>query len=69
MSEIDKKIEEILELAEKEDDYLTLQVILLAYQGAKLSNLDVLLAKHVQDYVKDTLLPVTSFSIKQQNKI
>lgn len=68
MNEIDKKIEEIIELAEKDKNYATLQVILYAYQGAKLSNLDALLAKNVQDYVKETLLPVTNFSRKQQNK-
>ncbi len=61
MNEIDKKVEELAKLAEKENDS-SLLIILLAYQGAKLTNCESLFAINVQKYVREVLLPVTSFS-------
>jgi len=54
--EISKKIQELIEIAKIENDSNSL-IVLLALAGSRASGDDVLLAKKVQEFVKDVLLP------------
>jgi hypothetical protein len=55
-SKITKKIENLIELARLEDDANT-QIVLLALAGARKSGDDGMLATHIQQYLKDVLIP------------
>jgi len=54
---ISQKIEELIEIAKKEGDKST-ELILLTLEGAKLYNCDKLLAKKVQEHLKEILTTV-----------
>jgi hypothetical protein len=53
---ITEKIEQLIELAKLEDDTNT-QIILLALSGARASGDDGMLAKHIQKYLIEVLIP------------
>ncbi len=53
---IDNKVEELLALA-KVEGYNNLQILLLGYRGSKAIDQDGLLAAHVQDFIRETLIP------------
>jgi hypothetical protein len=56
MSIIEKKIDELIEIAELENDNNVL-IVLLALRGSMLSGNDELLAKGVKNIISNVLLP------------
>lgn len=58
---ITEKINSLIELAKLEDEP-NVQIILLALSGARAANQDVMLAKKVQEYLKDVLMPMLEAS-------
>ena len=61
---ISQKIDELIELSKTEGDS-NVQIILLILRGARTINLDGFLAKMVQDYSRNTLIPMAK---KRQNE-
>jgi hypothetical protein len=57
--EITKKLNELIQLAFNDKTETPTQIILLALQGSRISGMDVMLAKNVQNYVADVLIPLT----------
>lgn len=53
---ITEKIEQLIALAEVEDE-VNVRIVLLALSGARTSDMDGMLAAKVQEYLKDVLIP------------
>lgn len=53
---IAEKIADLIEIAILEDEP-NVQIILLALNGARMSGDDGILAKHIQQYLKEVLIP------------
>jgi hypothetical protein len=58
MDQIDDKINELIEIAQKNEDTNTV-IVLLILRAARLAGLDLMFATKVQEYAKDVLLPET----------
>jgi hypothetical protein len=54
---ISKKIDELIELSKTEGD-ANVQIVLVALRGSIIINLDGFLAKTVQEYLTNTLIPM-----------
>lgn len=66
METTESKLNELIELAEKENENALL-AILYAIQGARCSNTELILAKCVADAVKHVLLPLMNDNIISNN--